>query len=102
MATDPSQPPPVIQWNYRQWVFVALACLASFALGFWIADRRQAGLVDEATRRQVEEIVLFADRLGVLDKARLEEALITAKESEWEDADQCTNLHVPEVAVPAE
>jgi hypothetical protein len=87
MTTNPSHPPSARQWHSQQWVLATLACLVSFALGYWIADRRQAGLVDEATRRQVKEFIQFADRLGVLDRVRLEEALIIAKESEWEDKD---------------
>ncbi len=87
-TTDPSQPPSAIQWSRRRWLWVsALGCLLSFSLGFWVSDRRLDERALESGRRQVEEFVVFCDRLGVLDRARLEEALITASESEWEDKD---------------
>lgn len=84
----PIQPPAAIQWRRRrQWLGIALACLCSFVLGVWVSDRRLEQRAQESGERQVEEFILFADRLGVLDRGRLEEALITAAESEWEDDD---------------
>lgn len=81
----PIQPPAATQWSRRQWLGVALACLASAGLGYWASDRRLGRLAKESGQRQVEEFVAFADRLGALDRARIEEALIVASESEWED-----------------
>jgi hypothetical protein len=68
-----------------------LACFASFLLGYWTSDRRLDAKVSGAADVRIKEFVQFCDAIGVLDKAALTEAIITASEAEWEerDAEQC-------------
>jgi hypothetical protein len=68
------------QWFNRPWLAsVILAAAISFLLGFWISDRRLAKKVSESAQGQIKEFVMFCDRLGCLDRAKLDEALIEAK-----------------------
>ena len=74
----PSQPPILL---------VAAVFVASFASGFWTSRLTCRDRVEAEVQQRLDEFILFADRLGVLDRQRLEEAAIAASESEWEDID---------------
>lgn len=88
-GVPPIEPLPVRHTRlcWRSLVAAAVACIASFGLGFWVSGRRLESRALESGRRQVEEFVIFADSLGLIDRQKLEEAVITASEAEWEDRD---------------
>lgn len=89
MTTNETIRSPIAnQWSNRQWLLIVImASLAAGSLGFWVSDRRLDRLAQESGQKQVEEFVKFCDKLGVLDKKALDEALITASEAQWEDRD---------------
>lgn len=69
----------VYQWFIRRWLFAVILAAISFWIGYWVSDRRLAKKVSESAHGQVKEFVMFCDRLGCLDRAKLDEALIEAK-----------------------
>lgn len=73
------QPTPSAPHRRVTLIIWAAACIISFLLGFWISDRRLAKKVSESAQGQVKEFVMFCDRLGFLDRQKLEEALIAAQ-----------------------
>ena len=73
------KPPAIYQWFIRRWLAAVILAAISFCLGFWISDRRLAKKVSESAQGQIKEFVMFCDRLGCLDRAKLDEALIEAK-----------------------
>jgi hypothetical protein len=79
MTIIASQPTPSVSRRRVTLVIWAAACIISFLLGFWISDRRLAKKVSESAQGQVKEFVMFADGMGCLDRAKLDEALIEAK-----------------------
>jgi hypothetical protein len=68
-------------------LLAACVSAASFAAGVWVGGCRLEARVREAADVRMLEFVQYCDRLGVLDRAGLEEALVTASEAEWEDRD---------------
>ncbi len=65
----------------------AAVVAGAFLLGYWSSDHRIDNKVSEAADVRIKEFVQFCDAIGVLDKAALTEAIITASEAEWEDRD---------------
>jgi hypothetical protein len=57
----------------------AVVCIISFWIGYWASDRRLETRASESARIQVKEFVMFADGMGFLDRAKLDEALIAAR-----------------------
>jgi hypothetical protein len=79
MTINPSHPTPSAPHRRVTLIIWAAACIISFLLGFWISDRRLAKKVSESAQGQIKEFVMFCDRLGCLDRDKLDEALIEAK-----------------------
>jgi hypothetical protein len=69
----------IYQWFIRRWLFAIILAAISFLFGFWISDRRLAKKVSESAQLQIHKFIEFADRLGFLDRANLDEALIGAR-----------------------
>jgi hypothetical protein len=73
--------------RFRRWLskplLTAVACVACFSIGYWTSDRRLPGRVEG----RIAEFLQIADSLGIIDRKRLEEAIITMSEAEWEDRD---------------
>jgi membrane protein DedA with SNARE-associated domain len=69
----------IYQWFIRRWLAAVILAAISFWIGYWVSDRRLAKKVSESAQGQVKEFVMFCDRLGCLDRAKFDEALIEAK-----------------------
>ena len=67
------------QWFIRRWLATIILAAISFCLGYWFSDRRLDAKVSESAQGQVKEFVMFCDRLGCLDRSKLDEALIEAR-----------------------
>jgi hypothetical protein len=94
-SADPVSPRPACQWRRCQWcrcpwVFVvALAGAGSFALGYWVSDRRLETRAHELSQRRFGEFLLNADSLGIIDHGKLQEILQAGTENDpITDADQ--------------
>lgn len=83
-------------------VFLSIACLG-FASGYWTGVSNR--LRDETCEMsRLEEFIITADKIGILDHARLQEAICALTEDQGDGIEDCveisSNAPVPEVAVP--
>jgi hypothetical protein len=62
-------------------------CIASFVCGFWLGISRTEKRATKLSQERLNEFLLNADKLGIIDHARLEETIIIMSEAEWEDRD---------------
>ncbi len=67
-------------WNTGCWVVVFVLTTVSFGFGYWIGTRRLEAVADETARQRVEEVMAIGDRLGFIDRKRMDEVLIILAE----------------------